>query len=70
MQYAEKSDLASLKSEIDKLDIRKLETTPADLSKLSNVVKTEAIKKTVYDELVKKVNAIQAAICLKKSTIP
>ena len=70
MQHAEKSDLASLKSEIDKLDIRKLETTPADLSKLSNVVKNEAIKKTVYDELVKKVNAIQAAICLKKSTIP
>ena len=70
MQHAEKSDLASLKSEIDKLDIRKLETTPADLSKLSNVVKNEAIKKTVYDELVKKVNAIQAAICLKKLTIP
>ena len=70
MQHAEKSDLASLKSEIDKLDIRKLETTPADLSKVSNVVKNEAIKKTVYDELVKKVNAIQAAICLKKSTIP
>ena len=70
MQHAEKSDLASLKSEIDKLDIRKLGTTPADLSKVSNVVKNEAIKKTVYDELVKKVNAIQAAICLKKSTIP
>ena len=70
MQHAEKSDLASLKSEIDKLDIRKLETTPADLSKVSNVVKNEAIKKTVYDELVKKVNTIQATICLKKSTIP
>ena len=28
----------SLKSEIDKLDIAKLETTPVDLSKLSHVV--------------------------------
>ena len=44
---------------MDKLDIGKLETTPTDLSKLSNVVKTEVIKKTQYDELVKKVNSIQ-----------
>ena len=39
---------ASLKSEIDKLDIGKLETTPVDLSKLKNFV-----KKTEYDELLK-----------------
>ena len=52
-------DLASLKSETDKLDIHKLGTTPVDLSKLSNVVKTEVIKKTVYGKLLKKVNAIQ-----------
>ena len=30
-----------------------------DLSKLFNVVKTDVIKKTVLDELVKQVNAIQ-----------
>ena len=41
------------------MDIGKLETTPADLSKLSDVVKHEAVKNTEYKELVKKVNAIQ-----------
>ena len=37
LKFAKKFDLASLKSEIDKLDIGKLETTPADLSTLSDV---------------------------------
>ena len=40
-------------------DIGKLETTPVDLSKLSNVVKNEVVEQTVYDELLKKFNAIQ-----------
>ena len=31
LNFAKKSDLASLKSEIGKLDIVKLETTPVDL---------------------------------------
>ena len=31
---------------------------PVDLSKLSNVVKNEVVKKTVYDKLVAKVNNI------------
>ena len=37
--FASKTSLASLKSEVDKLDIDKLVTVPVDLSKLSNVVK-------------------------------
>ena len=53
------SGFNSLESKIDKLDIRKLETTPVDLSKLSNAVKNDFVKKTKYNELVKKVNAIQ-----------
>ena len=57
---AEKVNITSLKSEIDKLDIGKLESTPVDLSKLSDVVKNEVVKNTVLDELVKKGNAIQA----------
>ena len=57
-KFAKKVYLASLKPEIEKLDICKLETTPINLSKLSDVVKNEVVKKTVYDELVKKVNAI------------
>lgn len=36
--FAEKIDLASLKSEGDKLDIGILETGPVDLSKLSDVI--------------------------------
>ena len=44
---------------IDKLDIEILETSPVNLSKLRNVAKNEVSKKTVYDYLVKKVEAIQ-----------
>ena len=39
--------------------IDKLKTIPADLSMLSNVVKNDVVKKTLFDELVKKVNAIK-----------
>ena len=52
------TNLSSLKTEVDKLDIDKLATVPVDLSKLSNVVKTDVAKKTVYDILVAKVNNI------------
>ena len=57
MKFAKKSDLGSLRSEIDKLGIAELVTSSVDLNKLSDVVKNE-VKKTVYDELVKIVNAI------------
>ena len=43
--FAVKSNLASLKTELDKLDIDKLKPVPVDLSKLSDVVKNEAVKK-------------------------
>ena len=56
-----KTDLASLKSEFDRLDIDKLESTPVDLIKLTNEVKNEVVEKTVYDQLVKKVDAIQTS---------
>ena len=44
---AAKSDLAGLKSEIDKINVDKLKTVPVDLSKLSNVVNNDIVKKTV-----------------------
>ena len=53
------SNLSKLKSKVATLDIGKLETTPVDLSKLSNVAKNDVVKKAEYDELVKKVSAIQ-----------
>ena len=53
--------MANLKTEVDKLDIDKLVSVPADLSKLSNVV-NDVVKKTEYDKLVTKVNNIDIAV--------
>ena len=53
-----KSNLASLKIEVDKLDIDKLTPVPNDLGKLSNAVKMMLSKKTVCNKLVAKVNNI------------
>ena len=44
-RVALKTNLASLKTEVDKLDIEKLVPVPVDLSKLSNVIKNEVFKK-------------------------
>ena len=59
--FALKSNLANLKTEVDKLDINKLAPVPTDLSKLGNVVKNDVVKKFVYDKLVTKVNAIDTS---------
>ena len=56
--FALKTNLSSLKTEVDKLDIDKLALVPVDLSKLSDVVKNDVVKKTVYDKLTAKVNNI------------
>ena len=53
--FALKSNLASLKTEVDKLDIDKLTPVPDDLAKLNNVVKNDIVKKTEYNKLVTKV---------------
>ena len=49
--FALKTNLASLKTEVDKLDIDKLVPVPTDLSKLSDVVKNDVVKKTDYSKL-------------------
>ena len=49
--FALKTNLANLKTEVDKLDVDKLTAFPVDLSKLRN----EVVKKTLYDKLVAKV---------------
>ena len=51
----------NLKTEVDKLDIDKLVPVPVDLSKLSDVVKNDIVKKTVYDKLVTKGNNIHTS---------
>ena len=42
-----KANLASLKTEVDKLDIDKLVPVTVDLSKLSDVVKNDAVKNCI-----------------------
>ena len=46
--YATKTNLAALKTEVDKIDVDRLKTVPDDLAKLSNVVKNEVVKKTDF----------------------
>ena len=41
--FAQKTNLANLKTEVDKLDIDKLALVPVDLSKLSGVVKNDVV---------------------------
>ena len=65
--FALKTNLANLKTEVDKLDIDKLVPIPNDLSKLSNVVKNDVVKKTVYDKLVAKVNNIDTRAFVLKT---
>ena len=60
--FALKTNLANLKTEVNKLDIGKLVPVPVDLSKLSNVV-----KKDVYNKLVTKVNSIDTSAFVLKT---
>ena len=59
--FALKTNLANLKTKADKSDIDKLAPVPVDLSRLSDVVKNDVVKKTVYDKLVAKVNNIDTS---------
>ena len=66
--FALKSNLAGLKTEVDKLDIDKLTPVPNDLAKLSDVVKYDVVNNTVCDKLVAKVNKIDTKRFVLKST--
>ena len=67
-RFALKSNLAGLKTEVDKIDADKLKTVPVDLAKLSNVVKNDVVKKTEYNKLVTKVYNIDTTNFVKKKT--
>ena len=65
--FASKTNLAALKTEVDKIDVDKLKTTPIDLDRLSNFVKNDVVKKTDYNT---KVTSIEAQITgLTKNTV-
>ena len=65
--FALKANLASLKTEVDKLGIDKLALVPVDLSKLSDDIKNDVVKKAVYDKLVAKVNNINTSNFILKT---
>ena len=56
--FALKTNLASLKTGADKIDVDKLKTVPVDLAKLSDIVKNDVAKKTEYNSLKTKVDNI------------
>ena len=63
--FALKTNLANLKTKVDKLDTDKLVPTLVDLSKLIDVAKNDFVKKTVYDQLVEKIDNIDSSNFVK-----
>ena len=59
--YALKVNLPALKTQVDNIDTDKLKTVSYDLAKLSNVVKNDIVKKTEYNTLKNKVDAIDTS---------
>ena len=59
--------MADLKNEVGKLDVDKLKPVPTDLSKLSDVVQNDVVKKTDYNKLVTKVDNIESSCLVKKT---
>ena len=65
--FASKTNLAALKTEVDKIDTDKLKTAPADLAKLTNAIENGVVKKTDYNT---KVTSIEAQIAgLTKNSV-
>ena len=65
--FASKTNLAALKSEVDKIDVDKFKTTPVGLAKLTNAIENDVVKNTDYNT---KVTSIEAQIAgLTKNTV-
>ena len=65
--FASKTNLAALKTEVDKIDADKLKTAPTDLAKLTNAIENDLVKKTDYNT---KVTSIEAQIvAFTKNTV-
>ena len=65
--FASKTNLAALKTEVDKIDADKLKTTTADLAKLTNAIEHDVVKKTDYNTKVTSIEAKMAG--LTKNTV-
>ena len=66
-RFALKTNLASLKAEVDELDIDKLATIPVDLSKFRDASKNDDVKITLCDKLSAKVNGIDNSTFVLKT---
>ena len=65
--FASKTNLAALKTEVDKIDADKLKTIPVELAKLTNAIEHDVVKKTDYNT---KVTSIEAQIAgFTKNTV-
>ena len=65
--FASKTNLAALKTEVDKMEVDKVKTTPTDLAKLTNAVENDLGKNTDYNT---KVTRIETQIAgLTKNTV-
>ena len=65
--FANKTNLAALKTEVDKIDTDKLKTAPIDLAKLTNAIENDVVKKTDYNAKVTSIEAQTAG--LTKNTV-
>ena len=65
--FASNTNLAALKTEVDKIDTDKLKTAPTDLAKLTNAIEDDVVKKTDYST---KITSTEAQIAgLTKNTV-
>ena len=65
--FASKTNLAALKTEVDKIDTNKLKTAPTDLAKLTNAIQNDVVKKTDSNT---KITSIEAQVAgLTKNTV-
>ena len=67
--YASKTNLAALKTEVDKIDTDKLKTVPKGLAKLSNVVTNDVVRKTNYNMLKSKVDGIDTSVFVTRTKL-
>ena len=65
--FASKTNLAALKTEVDKIDVDKLKTTLTDLAKLTNAIENDIVKKADYNTTVTSIEAQIAG--LTKNTV-
>ena len=60
--FASKTNLAALKTEVDKIDADKLKTVPVDLAKLTNAIENDLVKKTDYNAKVTNIESQIAGV--------